>query len=270
MINNPVFHKEIRRLRLRQSNVARSAIAVIALVMLGLVYWLVHWGLSNEPGASAGRTAWMILVSVQYLLICLVAPAIAANAITQEKEQQTWDMLLHSRLYPAEIILGKLVARLIAVVVLILAFLPLAIYCWFHAAREGVGSYHYITPARFLAAYGVMFISAVFFTTVGLFLSWLLDRTLYAIMLSYTFVVGGLCIATFLVTAALSSLVSDYRFFEKCPLMWVNPAAMMSNALSSDNINDTLFMVYGLLCYVILTLILLWRMINGFRRFAYR
>ena len=48
--------------------------------------------------------------------------------------------------------------------------------------------------------------------------------------------------------------------------MWINPVAMMVFAFNPENTpNSGLFLIYGLLCYVMLTLLMLWRMIVGFR-----
>src|SRR5207244_484503 len=124
---------------------------------------------------------------------------------------------------------------------------------------------------QLLGTYAVMLISAFLFATFGLYMSWLLKRTLYALMLSYTFVMGGLLLATAMITGALATLFTDPQFFERCPLMWINPAFMMGLAANPDSFpNARLFLIYGLLCYVVLSLLMLWRMIVGFRRFAYQ
>lgn len=273
MISNPVLRKELlMKLRLRQGKPAILGIALAIFIIVGIIhYYLFRW-LITDPNPSSGQTAWQVVVVIQFGLIGLIAPSITANAITQEKEQQTWEMLIFTRLYPFEIILGKLLARMVSLFLLVLLFAPISIFCWAHSASQGIGSSTYITPVQFFTSYLAMFLSALFFATFGLFVSYLLKRTLYAIMASYTFVIGGLCIATALVTGALATLFSDYRFFDKCPLMWLNPVQIIVETVTlnqPDNSNAPVYLVFGLTGYTLLTLLMLWRMIAGFRRFAY-
>src|SRR5436853_7899869 len=52
--------------------------------------------------------------------------------------------------------------------------------------------------------------------------------------------------------------------------MWINPVYLLYYASSPDNsANSTLFVIYGLLCYIVGTLVLLWRMVLGFYHFSY-
>lgn len=273
MIANPVLHKELLlRFRFRQAKPALLGIALAVLIVLAwLHYWLFRWLLA-DPAATTGQTAWQIVVSVQFILLCLVAPSITANCITQEKEQQTWEMLIFTRLMPSEIIIGKLIARMVALTALLSLFLPVSLFCWAHSNFTGTSPSTTVTASQFCITYLVLLICGLFFATFGLFASYMLKRTLYAIMASYTFVIGGLCIATALITGALSSLFQDYRFWEKCPLMWFNPVQIIAETLTlnqPNSSNDPLYLVFGLVGYLLLTLLMLWRMIAGFRRFAY-
>jgi ABC-type Na+ efflux pump permease subunit len=274
MFNNPVLYRELKRVRLRQPTPARLGILLTIGLIVLWVYWLIFSWLRRDAAFNASSdtaaTAWAIVVSLQYLLVCLVAPSVTANAITQEKEQQTWEMLVFSRLLPGEIILGKLFARMVTVLFVILLFLPIALFCCLHAQAHSSGTvWTHVSWGQFWAVYIVMLISGVFFATFGLYMSWRLKRTIYALMATYTFVGGGLVIGTALLTSALTSLTGSYSFFEKCPLMWINPIQMMSEAMSPNRPDDTLFLLYGLFCYILATLLMLWRMIVGFRRTAY-
>ena len=65
----------------------------------------------------------------QYILASLMAPSFAAGAITGEKERKTYEMLLASPLRPGAIVLGKLVASLTHLAVLIFASLPIVMLC---------------------------------------------------------------------------------------------------------------------------------------------
>ena len=270
-LNNPVLYKElVMRMRLRNVQSARTGVlAVVAVGILWLYYILISGIRTDTNPAESGRTAWGFLVGAQFLLIGLIAPSITANAITQEKEQQTWEMLVFTRLLPGEIILGKLIGRLATIGLLLVIFFPMMLFAAYYADRDGPGSSQYISAGLFVGTYLVFIVTAVFFATTGLFMSWVTKRTLYALMMSYTFLVGGLLITTALVTFALSTLFTDSDFITRCPLMWLNPAMMLSDILNPNSFEGLRFLVYGLVCYVALTMLMLWRMIAGFRRFAY-
>ncbi len=270
MIDNPVLRKELfMRLRLRQSAQVRTGILLAILFSVGAFYYFVIKFLLSDTNPESGATTWRLIMGLQYALIILITPAVTANAITLEKEQQTWDMLLFTNLTPGEIIFGKLIARLAMLCLLLVLFLPLSLFTWLHSAFLGANGSDTVSAGQFVLTYLVLFLSLVFFSTAGMFLSFYLKRTLYAIMGAYTFVVGGLIIGTTLVTFILASLFTNEHVFEYCPLMWINPVMLMGQALNPTSFpNGKLYLIFGLLSYVVLSLLMLWRMIYGFRRFA--
>jgi len=272
LIGNPVLHKELfMRLRLRRFPLpAKIGLGLLILGSLTLFYGIIAKLLLDNPSEWVGRAAWGWCIGIQYTLVCLIAPVVTANCITQEKEQQTWEMLIFTRLKPSEIILGKLFSRLAIVAIILALFLPITAFCWIHSAIMDTSTAGSAKLAEFVMSYCVIVISAIFFSTFGLFMSWQLKKTIFAIMLSYTFVVGFLTIGTTLIYLALQSRFSDSTFMIKCPLMWVNPVYLLFYAAAPDNsANSSLFVVYGLLCYAVGTLVLLWRMILGFYHFSY-
>lgn len=269
IVDNPVFYKEfLKSLRIRQQPIA-SRIGILAAVLTPVLslYLLLFSFLFRETNWEAGQVGWVICVTVEYVLTCLIAPVIAANAITREKEQQTWEMLCFTNLRAGEIIFGKLAARLIVMLLILALLFPAALFCWGHAALLNTSTAASLSLSRFVVTQLVIFISALFYTTFGLFMSWLMKKTLFAIMMSYTFVIGVLVIGTFLITLMLSGPLNDSNLMYTCPLMWLNPGMLMWLAFNPDSTaNGTLFLIYGLLLYVVMTMGMLWWMIGGFRR----
>ncbi len=66
---------------------------------------------------------WVSLI--QLAMVCVLAPVFAAAAITQEKDSQTYNILLSTPLTDAQIVLGSLLSRLYFVIVLLIAGIPL-------------------------------------------------------------------------------------------------------------------------------------------------
>lgn len=75
--------------------------------------------------SAFGETFFSYYFVVQYVVIVLITPAMVAGAITEEKQRQTIEYLFTSSIANHEIVLGKLFSRLLTIVMLILAGLPL-------------------------------------------------------------------------------------------------------------------------------------------------
>ncbi len=62
---------------------------------------------------------------VQLGLVALLAPIFTAGAITQEKDSQTYDILLATPLSNGQIVLGSLLSRLFFVIALLVSGIPI-------------------------------------------------------------------------------------------------------------------------------------------------
>ena len=99
---------------------------------LGLLIFLVIFALfgSDLGGGDLdklSRTSTDIFVSMSYLqlaLVSLLAPIFTAGAITQEKDSQTYDILLATPLTNGQIVLGTLLSRLFFVFALLVSGIP--------------------------------------------------------------------------------------------------------------------------------------------------
>lgn len=77
-----------------------------------------------ELAKGASRT-FMLASQVQLTLMCFLAPIFTASAITQERDAQTFNILLSTPLSSAQIVFGSLMSRLYFVLMLLLAGLPI-------------------------------------------------------------------------------------------------------------------------------------------------
>ena len=76
--------------------------------------------------ATYGESLYKTVVSIELTLVLLAAPAATAGAICLDKARGTLDHMLATDLSNAEIVLGKLGARLVPVLGLIACGLPIA------------------------------------------------------------------------------------------------------------------------------------------------
>src|SRR5262245_59132159 len=104
----------------------------------------------------------------QFLLVSMMAPSFAAGTITGEKERKTYEMLLASPLRPTAIVLGKMVASLAHLGVLMFSSLPIVMLC---IPLGGLSLY------EVLAAYLGMIIAVIVFGAVSVACSSYFKRT---------------------------------------------------------------------------------------------
>jgi ABC-type transport system involved in multi-copper enzyme maturation permease subunit len=78
--------------------------------------------LSDLAKASTQVFKWISFV--QLGMICLLAPIFTASAITQERDSQTYNILLATPLSNAQIVFGSLMSRLFFVIALLLSGVP--------------------------------------------------------------------------------------------------------------------------------------------------
>ena len=129
MLVGPVFNREVvlapRRTRIY---VARTAY-VAALLVLMTTAWLVLSGTQEVRGlgdlARFGTILFQILARLQLALAMFFSAMFSASAVAQEKDRRTLVLLLLTRLSNSELVLGKLLASLLGVLVVLAGALPL-------------------------------------------------------------------------------------------------------------------------------------------------
>src|SRR4051794_27003603 len=78
--------------------------------------------------SSLAKTSASLFQKMSYLqlgLVALLAPVFTAGAITQEKDSQTYDILLATPLSNGQIVLGSLLSRLFFVIALLISGIPI-------------------------------------------------------------------------------------------------------------------------------------------------
>jgi ABC-type transport system involved in multi-copper enzyme maturation permease subunit len=176
----------------------------------------------NQAGsAQIGGDVFNALAFIQLSLVSLFAPALAAGAISGERERQTFDVLLVSRLSAAEIVWGKLIGSVAFMLLLILSALPL------FAAVFLFGG---IDIEQFVITQLLTVSTAVSIGAVSLFLSSVFRRTLPSTVVAYgvafTGMVGTL-VAGSLFSFALQARAPGGNLIlsntDAHPLLFANP-----------------------------------------------
>ncbi len=139
-----LFTKELR-VRMRRE---RTMWIVISYVLLmGLLGWFfisrstISLGYSSSGLSDTGVILYTLLVQAQLFLIIFITPALTASTVNGEKEQQTYDLLLCSRLSSFSLVAAKLIVSLLNTLLLIAAAIPLFSLVFFLAESRWYNSF---------------------------------------------------------------------------------------------------------------------------------
>lgn len=267
-LRNPVL---LRETRVRMRGWRAPALIMLYVGLLGGLALLVFGAAVRGSGVGfapeVGGVIYAVLGVAQLGLLVLAAPGLTAGAIAGERERQTLDLLLVTRMSPAQVVIGKLLAALGFAVLLMVASLPvyglLFLFGGFSLYRLGLVALVYLVTVLLLGSVGLYF-SAVF------------KRTQAAVVAAYTLV---LC---WIFLSPVFSIFVYQVFFENRPPVWglifayTNPvfglaAAMgdpvgeitrlFSPILKTDAAREAIWWMYSLAA-VGLMILLLWRTVK--------
>lgn len=176
LVDNPVLQREL----LSNLRAPRAFVLLLVYQLALAAVILIAYPRETRIDLTAESAAAQRLVDFffigQFSIASLMAPSFAAGAITGEKERKTYEMLLASPLKPWRIILGKLIAALTHLVVLIVGSLPIIMLC---LPLGGVSLY------ELLAAYIGLLFAILLFGSISVFCSSYFKRTSSSLVVSY-------------------------------------------------------------------------------------
>lgn len=129
MLVGPVFNRELATAPRSWRLYLSRAIYVGALFGLVCTAWLILFG--SQPMRTLGDLArfgsaiFALLAPVQLAMAIGFSALLTAAAVAQEKDRRTLDLLLMTRMTNSELVIGKLLASMLTVLVLILSAAPL-------------------------------------------------------------------------------------------------------------------------------------------------
>lgn len=190
---NPILRREAVT-TMRSWKTYGALVLFLSMTALGaglFVYMNVQ--VSYDYGFIPQNTLWLytVLAAVQMGLVLLAVPAIAAGSISGERERQTLDLLLVTKMSPLSIVLGKLMSSLVYITLLVVATLPIFSLAFYFGG---------ISISYVLGLLGLVFLTSCMVGAVSIFFSCLVKKTIVAIVLMYLFI-GVLCFGTLLFLA---------------------------------------------------------------------
>lgn len=130
-INNPVLQREL----LTNLRTPRAFLLMLAYQLaLSAVVLLAYprserFDLTRIQDTASAQMLVDFFFLGQFTIASLMAPSFAAGAISGERERKTYEMLLASPIQPGAIVIGKWIAALTHLVVLMIGSLPIVMLC---------------------------------------------------------------------------------------------------------------------------------------------
>jgi len=179
----PLLAKELIELAVRprtyQIRIAYAA-TLLLISFCVLVANVPSADISTVSSLGVGRPVLIALTILQELGLYVVLPILACSTLTTEKERQTLDLLLITKLGPWTIIFEKFLSQLIAAVNLLMLSLPLIAFSY---ALGG------ITPERLAVPLLELLLTGIRLTAIGVFCSAALRNTSQALLATYGLIV---------------------------------------------------------------------------------
>jgi ABC-2 type transport system permease protein len=224
-LNNPVLMREAR-VRMRGWR-APTLITLYVGIMGAVIMAILGISLRYDQGVFApelGSLIFSFLVGIQMLLLAFSAPGLTAGAISGERERQTLDLLLVTRMSPLQVVLGKLGSAVGFTLLLMVASLPIYSVLFL---LGGISLYHLGLTAI------VYVVTVLFLGSIGIYFSATFKRTQASVVATYGTAFGFVALATILIFLILGIF---YRRPGDVPPAWtsiliyVNPLFGLASA----------------------------------------
>ena len=181
LLNLAVLTREMRtRMRGRRAAVV---ITVYLLLLSGIGGWMIYTqhqdlrsGFNAGAASTMGLQIFATLSMFQLFLVVFIVPGLTGAAISGERDRQTLDLLLSTQVSALWIVLGKILASLSYIFLLLLAALPLFSMVFLFGG---------VSPGQIALAFVISLVSALTLGAIGVFLSVLMRRGSTGTVLTY-------------------------------------------------------------------------------------
>ena len=222
---NPVYRQEtmVGSRSLRLPLVILIFNSILALVALLDMYSMISQVRQTaEIQYSSFLSLYVFATSVEFVMLLFLVPAMTAGSISGERERRTLNLLLTTQMTAGDVVIGKLVANLSTILLLIVSSFPILALVFIY------GGITILDVALLLLCY----VTTAFLTgSIGVFCSAYFRKSTIATVASYC-ITALLSLGT-VVAYELSGVLSrgSNGFFY---LMLLNPGATFRSALSSQ------------------------------------
>ena len=163
---NPVLRREAKTtLRNWKIFYAVAGYVLIVTIVAAIAIWQLMYNSYNASFDPASMiNVYIGLTVLQLVLVLLMTPAFTAGSISGERERQTLDLLLVTKMSPLSIVIGKFLSGLSLIALTIISTMPIfALIMYFGGTSI---SYIFAVTAYMLLICGAFGAISIFFSTV--------------------------------------------------------------------------------------------------------
>lgn len=224
---NPVFQKEYM---LMTRSIKMIVTVLIFNAILSIFGFAVFYSIINTAkytgvvDYSSMLNLYYVMAFIEFVMVALIVPAISSGAISGEREKQTLDILLTTRMTPFKIVTGKLMSSIITIMLLIISSFPILALIF---AFGGVS----LSQLMLMAL--IMIVSAEYIGSISIMYSAVLKKTSSAGVASYGTVMGiyvgilVIVVGIYMIKTnilANSETIKNYNLSGLALLLVINPA----------------------------------------------
>lgn len=125
---NPVYKREsmVSARSVRLALVLMVLNGILALVaLLNMYSTLAQVRLTAEIQYTSFLNLYVFLAVLEFIMVIFIMPALTAGSISGERERRTLELMLTTKMTPADIVLGKLMASLSTMGLLVISSFPI-------------------------------------------------------------------------------------------------------------------------------------------------
>ena len=251
---NPVLRNE-SKISVRSIKFTLMIFAYIAVLSVAV---MIYYSSVNEAIFSNGlylessKLFYVVMALGQAILLLFIVPALSSTAICSEREKQTLDILLSSKLTPLQIIIGKVSASSLRVIILIISTMPL------YAIGAIIGV---VKISNILSLIVFFIVNTIFVSSIGVFVSTYIKTSKVSTALSYAlvlFIYIGIIVITWailMITVYKMSMSGNTLTTvpKASPIVYLSPivgfASLLLNQVGSGMGFESIISEFGISTY---------------------
>ena len=203
---NPVFRRETRTtLRSWRIFAAMLIYTTLLAIAAGITLYInsnMSYDYSFDPQSI--MTLFIVLMAFQNFIVAVIVPSLTAGAISGERERQTLDLMLLTKMSTLSIVVGKLMSSMLTMLLIIISSLPVFSIVFYYGG---------VSLGSLLGMVGFTLLFAAMVGSISIFFSTITKKTVMSTVWTYivllTITLGNL-IVTLLSAFLLNDVLNEY------------------------------------------------------------
>lgn len=224
---NPVLMKEIK-VKMRDWKAAGLIAGYVAVLSLVTLFIMIVSMREMRVGPTIAIMTYVVLAVIQFFLLIFIVPALTSGSISGERERQTLDLILCTKMKPISIITGKLFASMSQAILLVVSSMPVFAVVFMYGG---------ISIFEVLELYLFYIVVAIMMGSIGIFFSTFTKKTTVSNVCTYGAILillfGTAFFAIFYATIFVRSK-GGATYNQTLPIMYMNPLAGFASLLAEQ------------------------------------